>query len=318
MSVCAKCTNAVTKKSPGLRCFVCRGFFHANSRCPDVSKNQLTYINNVPGGRWDCPNCRRDPVADPPVGSADDGEESEDAEIEDVNPKVVQLMKSVRSELAAVRNEIKDLKRSVVFCSDKVSDFEEKISKIDEALGLTHQLKAENESLKKELSAFSARLNVIEQEARCNNLEIMDVPQKTGENLFDIVGKVGKFLGHEVSVGDISSVTRVPTKIPNKPKNIVSKLKSRIDRDNLLAAVKIKRAAQGGRSGFEVEGVSDRLFINEHLTTVNKILFKEARAAAKAKSYRYVWTQNGSILMRKNDTSRILQIYRSDDLERLA
>ena len=64
----------------------------------------------------------------------------------------------------------------------------------------------------------------------------------------------------------------------------------------------------------KIEGLSDNLYINEHLTLSNKILYKEVRAAAKAKNYKFFWTKNGSIFVRKSDTSRVLLIKNKDGI----
>ncbi|KAL3266659.1 hypothetical protein HHI36_010822 [Cryptolaemus montrouzieri] len=70
-------------------------------------------------------------------------------------------------------------------------------------------------------------------------------------------------------------------------------------------------------SGFKIDGVSDRLFINEHLTPMNKILYKNARVAAEQNQFKCVWVQSGNILVRKDDTTKILQISSEQNLNKI-
>ncbi|XP_044767199.1 uncharacterized protein LOC123323120 [Coccinella septempunctata] len=309
MKICGKCTNSLTGKSPGLQCGgACKQFFHANNRCSDVTKNQLSLINNLPGGNWLCVKCRsmRD-ITDLPVesdGEDIDGDRTEVAGIENLTKIIADLNRNVR-----------ELRTSVEFCSGKITDFEKKLSKLDDTIKLTNQLKKENESMKKEISDLNHRMNKLEQHSRENNIEIMDVPEKKKENLFEIMTKIISYVNHEVRPEGLDFITRVPTKLTNKPKNIVVKFRSKIEKQNFLAAVKLKRTEQGGKQGFKIDNVSPRCFINEHLTTVNKILYKSAREAAHNNNFKYVWVQNGNILARKDDTSKILHIMSESDLK---
>ncbi|CAH1977268.1 unnamed protein product [Acanthoscelides obtectus] len=54
--------------------------------------------------------------------------------------------------------------------------------------------------------------------------------------------------------------------------------------------------------------VSVTVYVNEHLSLANKILFKEARTVAKNKKYKFVWTKGGQIFVRKDDTSKTIHI----------
>lgn len=56
----------------------------------------------------------------------------------------------------------------------------------------------------------------------------------------------------------------------------------------------------------DVEELSCGLYINEHIKAKNKILFRYTRVATKGKQYKFVWIQNGNILIRKDNKSNIL------------
>lgn len=122
----------------------------------------------------------------------------------------------------------------------------------------------------------------------------------------------------EILITSLNYVTRVPTKIANKRKNIIVRFVSKIKRDDFLAACRsMRRSNTNPLKGLRVDGVADEIFVNEHLTIQNKILFKETRTVARSKGYSFVWTQNGNILVRKDQTSKIIQIVELSGLNEL-
>lgn len=48
-----------------------------------------------------------------------------------------------------------------------------------------------------------------------------------------------------------------------------------------------------------------------------KFFLKETRAVACSKDYSFVWTQNGNILVRRNQSSKIIQIVELSGLDKL-
>ncbi|XP_044749723.1 uncharacterized protein LOC123310324 [Coccinella septempunctata] len=222
------------------------------------------------------------------------------------------------SSVAVLASEMRSMRMSVDFCSNKISDFEAKLARFDEVLSRMAKLENENTALKKEVSSLNMKINTLDQFSRSNNLEIQNVPEKSNENLIEIVSRIGSHLNVPVDVSSLDHVARVPTKLPNKPKNIVVRFISKIKRDNLLTAYKaLQRSNSNNRAGITVKDVADGLFIGEHLTMQNKLLFKEARASARRKGYGFVWTQNGNILVRRNETSEIVQIADVSDIQKL-
>lgn len=102
------------------------------------------------------------------------------------------------------------------------------------------------------------------------------------------------------------------------PKPIIVKLLHKKRRDDILAAAKTKRLeSDHSAPGLKIENLSNRLFINEHLTSLTKSLLKSAKDAAKAKNYKYVWVREGCVYVRKDDHSRISRIFSADDVKKM-
>lgn len=339
MTVCGNCKQAITKRRPGIICYgFCRDHYHANGICSDVTKMQLSVLESLPGAGWRCTSCRtrassRDSVrlstmnlsttSPGPDRSSRNGRVEAVSGVGSPRDEVdcnddISIQADALTTISRLTLEIRSLRESVNFCSDKISDFETKIAKFGEVMARVPRLEKENESLRKEVSVLSSKIDNIEQHNRSNNIEIQNVPENTGENLLQLISKIGSHVGCPVESSSLDYITRVPTHVSDKPKNIVARFVSKIKRDNFLAAYKAKRLSnREKRAGLSIADVSERLYVGEHLTMNNKLLHKEARKVAREKDYKYVWTQNGKILIRKADNSRIIYINNVSDLNKL-
>ncbi|KAG5886597.1 hypothetical protein JTB14_001021 [Gonioctena quinquepunctata] len=59
------------------------------------------------------------------------------------------------------------------------------------------------------------------------------------------------------------------------------------------------------------------LYLNHDLTKQNQYLYKLARKFKKENDYQYVWFSNRSIMVRKNDSSKIQIVETENDLKNL-
>ena len=56
------------------------------------------------------------------------------------------------------------------------------------------------------------------------------------------------------------------------------------------------------------------VFINEHLSKVNRGLFAAATCYQRTLGYKYLWTKNGVVNMRKEERSEVITITKESDL----
>lgn len=61
-------------------------------------------------------------------------------------------------------------------------------------------------------------------------------------------------------------------------------------------------------------GSKQKIYINESLTKENKQLLFKTKEKARDASYKYVWSKEGKIFVRKNDNSRVHRIKNEHDL----
>lgn len=169
-------------------------------------------------------------------------------------------------------------------------------------------LETENNKLREQVRDIRAY-------SKGDSIEISNIPISENENVEDIVIKVNKAYGVEITNQEISHCYRVPLaknyKGTNPPK-IYVKYVRRITRNSMLkeksTVVKLK----------DIGMASDKkVFISEALTHEQKQLYFKALDKKKELSYKYLWTKNGKIYMRYMDNSKTKLIASLSDLEQL-
>lgn len=307
-SICKICTNPITKKSPGIQCRgICELFCHL--RCVDLNIEQYTILKATAGFVWKCADCRggvdnlsqRPGVTRSKARMASVTDEDFEA---DNHEDLRRFMSEVKRDIRSINEKQEEMLRSLTFFSDKMSDFEQTLTMIAQNSKAIEQLGATNESLKSEMAGLKSKINEMDQFSRLKNIEIQGVPVKKDENLIQILNKISTSLGVELPAGKIDSIHRVQSFDKNAPKNIIVECNNRKLRDDLLLAVKEKRRA-GASAGLRIEGIPTVIYINEHLTAQNKLLFRDTRLVAREKGYKYAWVKNGAVFIRKGEESPI-------------
>lgn len=219
-----------------------------------------------------------------------------------------------------LKSEIADLKESTDFCSKSVDEFKVAISElksIKAQLGqlntANQQLLGENKELRNNLEESMNRIAELEQYSRLKNLEIKGIPFSPNEHVRDVVKRVSEALSVPLELPDVDTCHRVPTKKPGQ-QHIVVQFTTRQKRDAVFYAAKKKRLTS---TMIDIPGQPSPIFVNEHLTMLNKMLLSEAIKAKKNKNWKFVWTKNGKVYARKAENSGIIDIKTISDIAKI-
>ncbi|XP_073955712.1 uncharacterized protein [Choristoneura fumiferana] len=161
-------------------------------------------------------------------------------------------------------------------------------------------------------------LNSKEQWARRSNIEIQGIPETNNENLLQIFTKITEIAGFPINVStDIDFITRVAhmESKSKKPKAIIVRFLARYKKDDCLSRLRKLRDFKACDAGFA--GSNSSIYFNDHLTKANKLLLKDAKKLAAEKSYKWVWVRHCCIMVRRDDTSKVLNILTSEDLKEI-
>lgn len=217
---------------------------------------------------------------------------------------------AINRSLSETNLRLAEMEKSLTYESQRQDTFDDRLKVIED----TRKSCVESTN---QVHILESKIAAIEQHARQNNVEISNLPERRGENLIKIIECLGNEIKYPISAADIVSVHRVPhadQKNP-RPKNVIVTFTTRIHRDNVIAA---HRATKGlDSTKLSINGSPHTIYINEHLTLANKMLFRQTREAARKQEYKYVWIKHGCILVRKSDTSPVLAIRSLQDVDRI-
>lgn len=159
------------------------------------------------------------------------------------------------------------------------------------------------------------RVNTLEQNNRVNCLELSGVPEVgKDENVFVTAQAVSAALGFKLEemMVDTCYRRRENENKPAQAKTIVIKFIMNRHKQELIRCRKIKRDF----STHHLKNTSlakfvkqhENIYVNDFLTAQNKLLFYKAKEFKKANNIKFLWTKNGSIFMRNNETSAVINI----------
>ena len=167
------------------------------------------------------------------------------------------------------------------------------------------------------------KLDAIEQYGRRQNLEIIGVPYNSGENTNNIIKEVAKMIDVDLSDERISTSHRLPASTrfmqgkrvnenqqPSSPPIIV-RFVCRDIRNKLYSNRRLLR--QADLKNFSIDGTTT-IFVIEKLTRFRKNLLWKTKQKAKENGFKYTWTTNGNVFVRRSEIHNSIMIKNEQDL----
>lgn len=200
--------------------------------------------------------------------------------------------------------------------------------------GVETLLKSENEKLRKQLEnadkkyelvcgkvdEMAAQINRLKQENISRNVMIKGVPEIETDvaHLKSMVSLIFGKLRYQFPLTYVDCF-RIGRKKDDTCRPIVVILPN-VGLKNLI--IKDKRSTKISCANFSNDGNlwgrSDQLiYIDEHLTRENHLLFMSARKL-KTLGFKYVWTRNGRVFVRFNEGSKVISVDSIADVTKLA
>ncbi|KAI5631534.1 PHD-finger domain-containing protein [Phthorimaea operculella] len=229
--------------------------------------------------------------------------------------KMQTVFDNMRKEMSAFTTSMISTTRDMEIFRKDLNDVKKQIKELDHFKTEVSNLRAEVDELRTELASR-------QQHQFLKDVEITGVTEHRGENIHQIVQNLSNTLGVQLDPRDVDDVRRVGKRTDDKPDSsergprpLVLTLTRRVPRDQILKAAKVRRNLTTEKIG--VAGTPRKIYVNEHLTKENRILFSKARTSGKVLGFKYVWSSNGYIFMRRSDTSSVLRVTSESVLQRL-
>ena len=155
------------------------------------------------------------------------------------------------------------------------------------------------------------------------NVKIVGIPhlkpKESARETSELCVKVFQEIGVALSIQDIDIAHRVPTRRANdnQPKPIICKFTRRLAREQVMTMRRDIKKVDPRRLGLHSESNMSYAGIYDHLTPHLQKLFTEAKKYKDDNNFRFCWTKNGSIYLRKSEDSNPIRIYQRSDLMKL-
>lgn len=220
------------------------------------------------------------------------------------------LTSSINDSLKMITGRLDDIEKSLTFSGERQDAFDSRLKSMEGWI-------CRADGMPNQIATLEYKIEQMEQQARQSNIEIVNMPERKDENLIDLVQQIGVIIGHPILPANILSVHRVPHYDKNNPhpKNVIVKFSSKILRDNIIIAARVKKGIDSLQ--LEITGTQNKIYLNEHLTPKNKQLFRSCREVAKKFGYKHVWVHHGRILVRQTDDSNVLAIRDFQDVNKI-
>lgn len=233
---------------------------------------------------------------------------------------------SCMNSISKLTLEVSDLK----LCIDKVQKSNIEIEKAVESLSCRHDvLKDKVDALEHKdddnteyMKALEKQVEDLQRGKRNSTIEIRNIPSNKHETKREIakfVEETCKFLNVEVRQYDIRDAYR--TKSKNGSITIFAEFSSTITKSKVIDAVKSfnkkDKSKKLNSADIGIEGTPVPIYIVESLTVKGRMLFFLARDTAKSCDFKYCWTSNGKIYLRKLDGAPHIEVTSEAQLENL-
>ncbi|XP_031340941.1 uncharacterized protein LOC116181804 [Photinus pyralis] len=235
-------------------------------------------------------------------------------------------LKDIMKELRALSAKNSFITEKISACQKSIEDVKTSLHvqevKVQEYINITENLRSQNASLISQVCQLTSKVNQQEQYSRANTLELHGIPVAPHEDILKIVISVGNAVNFKITptVVDVAHRLRPRDNNTNRPSGIIIKFVRRYDKEGFLRAVKSRKNFSSHDltdNASLLELPSSQIFAVESLSPYNKQLFHQCRQFKKDHAFKYLWTKNGRIFLRRADGENVSIISNEDELKKL-
>lgn len=219
--------------------------------------------------------------------------------------KLVLDITEVKSKCNDIQKTNQELEKSLEFINRQYDEMQSRIK----------ALEREKKENRDSLLSLEGKIQELQRMSRSSTIEIRNIPQNEKETTADLVNtvlKIGTALNVNLQPADVRDISRGYAK-PGSHGNItVEFTKVQLKYDILTSARnfnKLRKPAEKlNTQHIGLPGENKPFYIDEHLSPSLKKLFFEARVYAKENGYKFCWTSNSRVFLRKEQGSKQILI----------
>ena len=215
--------------------------------------------------------------------------------------KFEEKLDKIMTDLKHQKEEILEVQTSQTFINNELEEIKKKVKSLEEDKKNNSQmhekLNEKTNYVQNKIEETGQWLDDLDQYGRRENLEFHGIPKLDKENTNIIIKDLLKLININVNDNQISTSHRLPSTKNDRSPTILVRF---INRD-IRNTIYFQRSKFAKIKDFGIPGMNN-LFINENLTSKKKNLFIKTLRCKYEKKYKYIWTFNGDIYVRKDDS----------------
>lgn len=211
---------------------------------------------------------------------------------------------------------LKEILASQQFISSK---YDELLKRNQELETMCSKLKTENVEMKTEMNELKQNTRKIENTLNRGKIEIHGIPYEHDEDIKNIIIKIGKNFEVPIKKEDIAEAYRMrKAKHSNEAQKNSPLVVTFVRREDKQKFLCMRKNRSLFSDEINIKGVRSQIFINEYLSKTTKNLFWKAKKVKLEQQYKFLWINNGNILLRKTENSKVIQVSSEEDIENLS
>lgn len=224
-------------------------------------------------------------------------------------------LKGITLNLKEIQQTNSSIESSIALLTSQNEEFRRKIE----------QLESQTKKDREYINILEDKIEDLQRLSRKTNIEIKNVPKKnqeTREDLIKMVQCLSTTINLDMDPIDIKDIFRLRGRQEgDKTSTIIVELASTILKSDVLKKakafnIKNKSKLQAKHLG-HTTNEDTPVFISEQLTSKGARLYFLARELIKTKKFKYCWTSFGRVLVRKDDTTRVIAINNEGQVQHL-
>lgn len=347
---CIICFKAITRSKKAVSCCVCSKLTHAE--CGEIDDALLNRIVNG-AIEWKCKVCRNKSTRRSIVNTGSSTLKQHKSS--NSNP-TLQLNRSssvissqstdMQPTLAELNKNISSLHRGFDVACKAIDDMRQEMANLQSISSTltehsTRITKNEDKiaSLEYDVKTLTRRLDELETSSKPPSIQINGIPDNVQLPVSDIVNRIGNFIGVQLAPEVLTTAKRLnmSRKVPDLGLRsdvagngssggsvmgvnaipIIVRFVNETHRRDFLQAFRRKGPFHTSDIALHNEMDKSKIFIFEYLTAAVRKVYLNAKKFQKANQYKFLWTRDGKIFLRRTDDSLIIRVMPHTDLTKI-
>lgn len=291
---CPKCVSVIESAAPCLACSDCKASFHPECTRVETMDN-FKKLTSRKKSAWKCDSCTVESSSTASHDSRGEQEVTLSTLIQNMGRDIGSQIAGVKTSIDGMQKQLEGVNNTIgvmqLTLNNLVTENEDRKKEYD-------LIVKENKELKSGMFNLQQQLRELDQYSRRDNIEIVGVPFSRGENVYTILQKLSAVLKIPFDSRNLSVAHRLPRRDGQDHPNIVARFIAREEKQTWM------RAARDNSRRLTAAALSDSwpstmVFINDHLTSHNKLILSRAKHLVREKRIAFAWVRDCKVFVKK-------------------